>query len=1001
MNKRGKMISFILSLTVATSLGSVIPVFADTVSTSIVATQVSQSVSASHRLAGSNRYTTAVAISQNGWSASDTIILASGEDYADALTSGPLAKKYNAPILLSSKGSISEETISEIGRLKAKNIIIIGGEGAISLGVAAQLTTAGYSGITRIGGLNRYETSVMVAAKLDKPSAVAIVSGQDFPDALSISSIASKLGFPIILSSKSGLSDSVKKYIATNKITKAYIVGGPAVLAAAIENEVTNSVRLAGLNRYETNSEVLKAFEGKLSYDNVFIATGNNFADALAGGALASKTSSPMILAGGIMLENTAKYLASEENLNTKIFALGGDDVIANSIVKAAIDDKATIAVTKNYSTAGTYSDGTISGSAIISETGVNLKNITISGDLLIASTVGEGVVDLDNVTVTGKIIINGGGSNSVKLHNMHSKSVELDKAIGENVRVSTDATSSIETVQVSSNGIVDQTTASKKGSITVDNSTSAILKGGFNDVQVNGQGSTVKVVGGSIAILNVNTTSSNTIVDVDITSTVANLNVNAAVKVIGTGTITNANVGANGTTIAITPATTRVTLGVSTIVNGTTKDSTNSTVIASVPVGSEIPTPVGAKVISNIEQLTAAINAQANDQTWIIKDGVYNLPRFDNITAGAQTGWYFPITANNITIIGESKDGVILTSDVESANGNWASQDHISVWGDNVTIKNLTVKPKVGTNKTIEVMGKNFTLSNVDFVQRDGLDYQFAGSLYFNPQNDTKNIGTALVENVLINDAWISCGTAVTLGTLTLKNTTIDFRGSTYANESSGVYGVISKNSVVNVAQNSTFKVLVDNTLVNLQKQVIDRVPEGTAVELAAGTYEIPEQLKITKPITIKGIGAVTIKPATGFDLGTYSTDKHLISINGVSGLVNLENLTISNALRSGINAFESTNVYLNNIRSNDNAAAGLVVNNSVVEADNLKTSGNLWGYGVNVDNGSAPSANAPATSFTLNSGEILETNQIVSDKGGVVIVAPGFKVFIGGVQQ
>lgn len=1000
MKKRGKMISCILAVTVVISMGGNIPVFADTTSTGNAA-QVSQSVSASHRLAGANRYATAIAISQKGWSTSDTVILASGEDYADALTSGPLAKKYDAPILLTSKASISADTISEIGRLKAKNIIIIGREGAISIGVATQLTTAGYSAITRIGGINRYETSTMVAAKLDNPSAVVVVSGLDFPDALSVSPIASKLGLPIILSEKAGLSDSAKKYIENNKITKAYIVGGQGVLSLAIEKQVTQPIRLAGINRYETNLAVLKEFEGKLNYDNVYIATGNNFADALAGAALAARTSSPMILAGGGMYDKTANYLAGKENLNTKIFALGGEDVVANSIVKAAIDYKATIAVAKNYSTAGTYSDGTIDGSAIISAAGVSLKNITISGDLLIASTVVDGIVDLDNVTVAGKIIINGGGSNSIKLHNMQSKSVELDKAIGENARLATDATSSIDTVRIFSNGIVDQTIASKKGSITIDNSTSATLKGGFNAVQINGQGSTVKVVGGSIAILNVNTTSSNTIVDVDANSTVANLNVSAAAKVIGTGAIANANIGANGTTITITPGVTRVTAGVSTVVNGTTKDGTNCEVITSVPVGGEIPTPVGAKVISNIEQLTAAINTQADDQTWIIKDGIYNLPRFDNITAGGQTGWYFPITANNITIIGESKAGVILTSDVESANGNWASQDHISVWGDNVTIKNMTVKPKVGTNKTIEVMGKNFTLNNVDFVQRDGLDYEFAGSLYFNPQNETKNIGNALVENVLINDAWISCGSAVTAGALTLKNTTIDFRGSTYANESNGAYGVISKNTLVKVAENSSFKVLVDNALISLQKQVIDRVPEGTTVELAAGAYELPEQLKITRPITIKGIGVVTIKPATGFDIGTYSVDKNLISINGVVGLVNLENLTFSNSLRSGINVFESNNLVLKDIVSKDNVAAGLVVNNSVVVADNLKTSGNLWGYGVNVDNGSAPSANAPETSFTIKSGEILEANQIVSDKGQVVIVAPGFKVFIGGVQQ
>ena len=653
MNRKGKMISCILAVTVVTSMVSAIPVFADTASTSKVTTQISQSVSASHRLAGINRYSTAVAISQKGWSTSDTVILASGENYADALTSGPLAKKYNAPILLTSKSSINAETIAEMGRLQANNIIIIGSEGAVYKSVATQLNTAGFSSITRIGGINRYETSTMVAAKLDKPSAVVIVSGQDFPDALSVSSVASKLGYSIILSEKLGLSDSAKKYIVTNGIKKSYIIGGQAVLYPAIEKQVTDPVRLAGVNRYETNLAVLKAFEGEFNYDNIFVATGNNFADALAGGALASKSSSPMILVGSSMNANTADYLVSKENLNTKILALGGEAIVSDSIVKSAIDDKSDIAVTKSYSSAGTYSDGAVSGSVIISEAGVNLKNTTISGDLLIASTVGEGNVDLDNVIVTGKIIINGGGSNSVKLHNMHSKSVEIDKATGESVRVATDATSSIEAVLVSTSGIVDQTLASKKGSITVDNDSSVVLKGGFDTVQVNGQGSTVKVIGGTIATLNVNATSSKTIVDVDVNSTVASiavnnnvsitgtgvitsvtvakagvnvnlqakvvgtvlvsaaavgsevnissattvtdLNVNAAVKVSGKGTITNANIGVNGTTISITPVVTSLTAGVSAVVNGAIKDSTNSTVITSVPTSATPATPTGS----------------------------------------------------------------------------------------------------------------------------------------------------------------------------------------------------------------------------------------------------------------------------------------------------------------------------------------------------------------------------------------------------------------------
>ena len=125
----------------------------------------------------------------------------------------------------------------------------------------------------------------------------------------------------------------------------------------------------------------------------------------------------------------------------------------------------------------------------------------------------------------------------------------------------------------------------------------------------------------------------------------------------------------------------------------------------------------------------------------------------------------------------------------------------------------------------------------------------EFAGSLYFNPQNDQKDIGTVLVENVLINDAWISCGTSVEAGTLTLKNTTIDFRGSAYAPLD---YGVISKNNIIKIAEGSYFTVLVDNALESLQTQVLDRVPAGTAVVLEAGIYYVEAEIVVPDGVTV-----------------------------------------------------------------------------------------------------------------------------------------------------
>lgn len=460
---------------------------------------------------------------------------------------------------------------------------------------------------------------------------------------------------------------------------------------------------------------------------------------------------------------------------------------------------------------------------------------------------------------------------------------------------------------------------------------------------------------------------------------------------------------------------------------------------------------PAGAKIISNADQLKAAIENQQDGETWVILDGNYNLGRFDKIERGGQTGWYFPITASDLTIIGESKEGTVITSDVYSPNGAWASQDHVSVWGDDVTIRNLSIKPKVDTNKAIEVMGKNFRLIDVNFVQNEDYPYEFAGSLFFNPQKD-KDIGDAWVENVLIHDAWISASPAyVAKGTLTLKNTTIDFRGSAYANDDR--YGVISKNSVIRVADGSSFTVWVDNTLSDLQSQVLDRVPAGTTVKLAPGTYYVPSApaypeyitvekdgvifmvgtladteeelraaladpaieniyvqgtiplsstLKIKRPVRIIGVesGATITRASTWTVIGdpTSKGNAMLISVEGVAGPVELGNITVSGAQHrdmgsgkkdygSGINIYESSNVTLNGVTSSNNEGAGLIVNGSTVVANGLTTSGNGW-YGVNVAKGS--NVTAP-TSFTIDASSNLNENlEIVAEGENVAVIAP-----------
>ncbi len=96
------------------------------------------------RIYGADRYKTAVEIAKafksNLNKDVDTIVLASGEDYPDALCAGPLASSKNAAILLTKSKTLSEDTKEYIkANTNIKNIIIVGGEKSISSSVEDEL----------------------------------------------------------------------------------------------------------------------------------------------------------------------------------------------------------------------------------------------------------------------------------------------------------------------------------------------------------------------------------------------------------------------------------------------------------------------------------------------------------------------------------------------------------------------------------------------------------------------------------------------------------------------------------------------------------------------------------------------------------------------------------------------------------------------------------------------------------------------------------------------
>lgn len=243
------------------------------------------------RVAGADRYESAVAVSRYAFAAAPVVFLASGENFPDGLSASAAAAQMGGPLLLTTPLSIPPSVIAELNRLHPARVIVAGGPAVIDDSVVAALTNRGYA-TQRVFGADRYATSAAIA-RLAFPSCSTafIASGRSFADALSLSATAAGSGGPLLL--VDGLSQSIgvsaKSVIADLGCTEASIAGGTAAVSPAIESELKTRVqivkRFAGTDRYDT-SRLINEWSGQFTR-HVFVASGENFPDALAAAAAA------------------------------------------------------------------------------------------------------------------------------------------------------------------------------------------------------------------------------------------------------------------------------------------------------------------------------------------------------------------------------------------------------------------------------------------------------------------------------------------------------------------------------------------------------------------------------------------------------------------------------------------------------------------------------------------------------------------------------------------
>ncbi|MDY0340633.1 MAG: leucine-rich repeat protein [Coriobacteriia bacterium] len=271
---------------------------------------------------GGNRYATAVAASKKAFPSggSNYVVIATGENWPDALGGAALAGALDCPILLTKKASLPAETRAEIIRLGATKAIVLGGTGAVSSMVDGQIRAIAGVSVERIDGSSRYDTADQVAERTIDEQGIAydgtafIATGKKFPDALGASPLAAATGSPIYLSNPAKGDNAA--LIATMKakgVNAALVLGGKSAVASSIETKARATLgqvtRLAGDDRYKTAVAIATygVNSAGLSWDKLAIATGTNFPDALSGGALQGKSGSVMLLTPGAALNGSVR----------------------------------------------------------------------------------------------------------------------------------------------------------------------------------------------------------------------------------------------------------------------------------------------------------------------------------------------------------------------------------------------------------------------------------------------------------------------------------------------------------------------------------------------------------------------------------------------------------------------------------------------------------------------------------------------------------------------
>jgi putative cell wall-binding protein len=325
------------------------------------------------RIWGANRFETAAEVSRLQWdntgsgyygagNGPEDIVIAKGEDPADALAGGSLAAQLGGVLLLTSTDTLSEETLAEIMRVSESRywdyddvtVHVLGGESAVSAGVFEQLQSIPYvSKVVRHAGATRYGTAVEVANAMSDAVGVGttayIVNGFAWPDALAVAPVAAWDNAPVLMTMTDSVPDVTLDWLADNGITDVVIVGGEAVVSEDVYDELDalyTVERVFGAVRYETAKEIALYGVNELGMHGMLatLVSGEVFADALSAAPIAWWTGAPILLTPKNTLhDEVVAYFDEADGIGEEYdpsyggigcYVLGGSVAVSDAVYK-------------------------------------------------------------------------------------------------------------------------------------------------------------------------------------------------------------------------------------------------------------------------------------------------------------------------------------------------------------------------------------------------------------------------------------------------------------------------------------------------------------------------------------------------------------------------------------------------------------------------------------------------------------------------------------------